>query len=138
MNDDDRAKRSAGDRAFPEHSAGGKQHRIRECEITRPARSIHDEDGRNRQIDDGKRAIPAELRVQKRRSQTCGPERQRKRVLVGDLIVGFDGTPINDPEDLVGRLRGDRVGAAVPVTVIRGTTATDVTVTVAERPTTRG
>jgi len=56
-------------------------------------------------------------------------------LLVGDVIVGFGGEPVREPEELVTRLRGNRVGAAVPVTVIRGTTALDVTVTVSERPT---
>ena len=48
--------------------------------------------------------------------------------------MGFDGEPVDEPEALVTRLRGDRVGKAVPVTVIRGTSAVDVTVTIGERP----
>ena len=56
-------------------------------------------------------------------------------LLVGDVVVGFDGEAIEQPDDLVTRLRGNRVGAAVPITVIRGTIAVDVTVTVTERPT---
>jgi len=59
-------------------------------------------------------------------------------LLVGDVIVGFGGESIADAEELVTRLRGNRVGTAVPITVIRGTSAVDVTVTVAERPTPRG
>jgi S1-C subfamily serine protease len=55
-------------------------------------------------------------------------------LLVGDVIVGFDGQPVQDGEELITRLRGDRVGKAVPLTVIRGTTAVDVSVTVGERP----
>ena len=59
-------------------------------------------------------------------------------LLVGDVIVGFAGEQVQDPEELITRLRGNRVGAAVPITVIRGTSAVDVTVTVAERPRTKG
>jgi S1-C subfamily serine protease len=59
-------------------------------------------------------------------------------LLVGDVIVGFGGEPVQQPEELVTRLRSNRVGAAVPVTVIRGTSVVDVTVTVSERPTSRG
>lgn len=59
-------------------------------------------------------------------------------LLVGDVIVGFGGEPVQDPEQLITRLRGNRVGTAVPITVIRGTSAVDVSVTVAERPTTKG
>jgi S1-C subfamily serine protease len=55
-------------------------------------------------------------------------------LLVGDVIVAFDNTVIQDGEELITRLRGDRIGKAVPLTVIRGATALDVSVTVAERP----
>jgi S1-C subfamily serine protease len=55
-------------------------------------------------------------------------------LLVGDVIVGFGGEAIEDAESLVTRLRGNKVGVAVPITVIRGTSAVDVSVTVSERP----
>jgi S1-C subfamily serine protease len=58
-------------------------------------------------------------------------------LLVGDVIVGFDGEAVHDPEQLITRLRGNRVGTAVPITVIRGTSVVDVSVTVTERPKTR-
>jgi S1-C subfamily serine protease len=59
-------------------------------------------------------------------------------LLVGDVIVGFGGEAVQEPEELVTRLRGNRVDAAVPITVIRGTNAIDVSVTVSERPRTKG
>ena len=59
-------------------------------------------------------------------------------LLVGDVSVGFDGEPVGDGEALVTRLRGDRVGKAVPLTLIRGASAVDVTVTIGERPTRQG
>lgn len=59
-------------------------------------------------------------------------------LLVGDVIVGFDGEPVGDGEELITRLRGNRVGKAVPVTVIRAASAVDVTVTIGERPTRQG
>ena len=55
-------------------------------------------------------------------------------LLVGDLIVGFDGEVVQEPEDLLAKLRGDRLGKAVPITVIRGLQAHDVSVTIGERP----
>jgi S1-C subfamily serine protease len=55
-------------------------------------------------------------------------------VLVGDLIVAFDGEAVEEPDQLVTRLRGDRLGKAVPLTVVRGTASHDVVVTVGERP----
>lgn len=55
-------------------------------------------------------------------------------VLVGDLIVALDGEPIESPEDLLDQLVGDRVGRQVTVRVIRGGAATEIPVTVGERP----
>jgi S1-C subfamily serine protease len=55
-------------------------------------------------------------------------------LLVGDVLVGFAGEAIEDAESLVTRLRRGPVGATVPVTVIRGTSAVDVTVTLGQRP----
>jgi S1-C subfamily serine protease len=55
-------------------------------------------------------------------------------LLVGDIIVAFDRQAVHDGEELLTRLRGDRVGKAVPLTVLRGGSAVDVTVTVGERP----
>jgi S1-C subfamily serine protease len=55
-------------------------------------------------------------------------------IFVGDVIVAFDGVSIQEPEELVMRLRGDRVGQAVPVQLLRGGAAQEVKVTVGERP----
>lgn len=55
-------------------------------------------------------------------------------LLVGDVIVAFDGDAVQEPEDLLTRLRGNRLGKPVPITVIRGATVHEVTVTVGERP----
>lgn len=55
-------------------------------------------------------------------------------LLVGDVIVAFAGEAIQDADELVTKLRGNTVGSAVPITVIRGIAAVDVTVTVSERP----
>jgi S1-C subfamily serine protease len=55
-------------------------------------------------------------------------------LLVGDVIVAFDGETVQEPEELLIRLRGDRLGKAVPITVIRGVAVHEVSVTVGERP----
>lgn len=55
-------------------------------------------------------------------------------LLVGDVIVGFGGHVVQEPEQLVMRLRGDRVGKAAALTVLRGGALLDVPVTVGERP----
>jgi len=54
-------------------------------------------------------------------------------VVVGDVIVQFDGAPIDDHDDLMARLRGHRVGTRVPLGLLRGTATLDLTVTVGER-----
>lgn len=55
-------------------------------------------------------------------------------LLVGDVIVAFDGQTVQEPEALVTLLRSDRVGKAVSLTVLRGADVRDVPVTIGERP----
>jgi S1-C subfamily serine protease len=59
-------------------------------------------------------------------------------LLVGDVILGFGGEPVEEPEALVTLLRGDHVGKSVTVSVLRGVKLQDVAVTVGERPKRRG
>jgi S1-C subfamily serine protease len=54
-------------------------------------------------------------------------------LLVGDLLVSLDGTPLTTPEDLMDLLVGDRVNRATRLRVVRGGTPTEVAVTPAER-----
>jgi S1-C subfamily serine protease len=56
-------------------------------------------------------------------------------VLVGDLLLDFDGQAIGSAEDLLDLLAGDRVGRAIPVRILRGTTIVAATITVGKRPT---
>lgn len=55
-------------------------------------------------------------------------------ILVGDVLLEFDGHAVSSPEDLLDLLAGDRVGRKVSLRVRRGSDVTDVTVTVGERP----
>ncbi len=54
-------------------------------------------------------------------------------LLVGDVLVAFDGHDLDNPETLLGLLTADRVGRQVPLAVVRGGTPQNVTVVVAER-----
>jgi S1-C subfamily serine protease len=56
-------------------------------------------------------------------------------VLVGDVLLEFDGQAIESPEDLLDVLVGDRVGRQVTLRALRGGAVTDLKVTVGERPT---
>ncbi|MBI3401834.1 MAG: PDZ domain-containing protein [Acidobacteria bacterium] len=66
---------------------------------------------------------------------TSGSPASTAGVLVGDVLLEFDGHAIESPEDLLDLLLGDRVGRKVTLKVLRGGAAIDVTVTVGERPT---
>lgn len=55
-------------------------------------------------------------------------------LFIGDVIVALAGAAIQEPEELLMRLRGNRVGQVVPVQVIRGGTAREIAVTIGERP----
>ena len=55
-------------------------------------------------------------------------------VLVGDVLVEFDGHAVESPEDLLDLLVGDRVGREARLRLLRGNKTTDVAVTVGERP----
>jgi S1-C subfamily serine protease len=54
-------------------------------------------------------------------------------LLVGDVLLEFDGQSIESPEDLLELLVGDRIGRAVRVRVLRGGEVKDAAVTVGER-----
>lgn len=56
-------------------------------------------------------------------------------ILVGDVLLEFDGQTVTSPEDLLGLLAGDRVGRQVALGVRRGAAVTPVTITVGERQT---
>ena len=55
-------------------------------------------------------------------------------LLVGDVLLAFDGHAVESPEDLMDLLVGDRVGRQATLRVLRGGVATELTVTVGERP----
>jgi S1-C subfamily serine protease len=67
-------------------------------------------------------------------SVTVGSPAATAGVLVGDLLLDFDGQPVDTPEDLLDLLAGDRVGRPVPLRILRGASAVTVSVTVGERP----
>ena len=66
---------------------------------------------------------------------TAGSAAAAAGVLVGDVLLAFDGHAVESPEDLLDLLLGDRVGRQVELRVLRGGTLTQLTVTVGERPT---
>jgi serine protease DegQ len=57
----------------------------------------------------------------------------RAGLMVGDVIVAFDGMPVESPEDLLDLLSGDRVGKPVAISLVRGGAQNEVKVTIGER-----
>jgi S1-C subfamily serine protease len=54
-------------------------------------------------------------------------------LMVGDIIVGFAGAPLSDPDELLTRLTGEVVGKPTPVEVLRGGQLQEITVTIGDR-----
>ena len=54
-------------------------------------------------------------------------------LLVGDIMLDFDGHTVESPEDLLDLLVGDRVGKNTTVRVLRGGVVQELTVRVGER-----
>ena len=65
---------------------------------------------------------------------TPGSPAEQAGVLIGDLLLDFDGTPVRSPEELLALLIGDAVGRAVPLRVLRGAATATLVVTPQERP----
>jgi len=61
-----------------------------------------------------------------------GSPAERAGLHEGDLVVGFDELPIRGIDDLLRLLTEDRVGVAVPLTVIRGSERLTLRITPAE------
>jgi S1-C subfamily serine protease len=55
-------------------------------------------------------------------------------VLVGDLVLDFDGQPVRSGDELLDLLHGDRVGRSVAVRLLRGTAVQSLAIVVGERP----
>lgn len=65
--------------------------------------------------------------------QGGGPAEQAG-VLIGDILVGLDGKPISDTDEVQAALDPERVGQPVSAQLIRGGESTTLTITVGERP----
>ena len=57
----------------------------------------------------------------------------RGGLIIGDILATLDGQPVEDTEDLLVLLTGERVGRNVPVKVVRGGELQSLEITVGER-----
>jgi S1-C subfamily serine protease len=62
-----------------------------------------------------------------------GGPAEKAGLLVGDILVGVAGQPVQDPDDLFAALGSDTVGKPVQLEVLRGGKPESVSVTIAER-----
>lgn len=58
----------------------------------------------------------------------------RDGLMVGDVLVSFNGHAVEDPETLLSLLTGELIGRAAPVEILRGGSARTIAVTLTERP----
>ena len=65
-------------------------------------------------------------------SVEAGSPAEKGGLLLGDIIVAFDGQSTRHLDDLLGRLSGDSVGAELPLRIVRGGTVRELKVTVGE------
>jgi S1-C subfamily serine protease len=68
--------------------------------------------------------------------ETDGPV-ARAGLMLGDVLVALEGTPLHDPGDVQAAVAGRKVGTAVTVSLIRAGAPLQVAVTLAERPSRR-
>jgi putative serine protease PepD len=59
---------------------------------------------------------------------------QQAGLRTGDVIIAVNGTTVNDNSDLSAALANHKPGDKVTLTIVRGTSQSDVTVTLGERP----
>jgi S1-C subfamily serine protease len=57
----------------------------------------------------------------------------RGGLIVGDILATLDGQPVEDTDDLLLLLAGDRVGSSVPVRLVRGGELAEIEITIGER-----
>jgi S1-C subfamily serine protease len=68
--------------------------------------------------------------------ETDGPA-ARAGMMLGDVLVAVEGTPLHDPGDVQTVLAGRRAGTVVTASLIRAGAALDVAITLGERPSRR-
>jgi S1-C subfamily serine protease len=58
---------------------------------------------------------------------------QRGGMLVGDILTGIAGSPVNDPDDIFVSLTSETIGKSVPIAIVRGGKKESLNVTVGKR-----
>ena len=77
--------------------------------------------------------LSSETGIMIMRVEPEGPA-ERAGVMLGDVLVALDASPVRDIDDVQSCLSGERIGKPVKVSLIRGGTLVELVVAVSERP----
>jgi len=66
-------------------------------------------------------------------SVESGSPAERGGLVLGDVIVAVDGTPVRTHDDIASQLTSEKIGTSLRVRLLRGGAAKELSVTVAER-----
>ena len=86
--------------------------------------------------------LPEALRQSLRRSEKSAvivlevePESPAHKagIVIGDMLISLEGRPVTHLEDVQSHLRGENIGKTLAATIVRGGTAQNISITVAER-----
>jgi len=78
-------------------------------------------------------AVPVEGGLIVVNTEPDGPA-ARAGLLMGDIVVALDGTPVRDTDDVQAVLGAKPVGATLTASIIRAGAPTEISITVGERP----
>jgi serine protease DegQ len=70
-------------------------------------------------------------------AEASGPA-DKAGVMIGDVLIALDDTPVTDPSELLALLSGDRIGSEAKAKLIRAGKLMTLGITVGERPSERG
>ena len=62
------------------------------------------------------------------------PAAEQGGLLLGDILIALDGTPLRYPDDLLACLSTERIGTTVLVRMVRGGEAQERSIVIGERP----
>ncbi len=62
-----------------------------------------------------------------------GGPAQDAGLLIGDILVSVNSSPVGSVDDLVDHLSGDLIGKSIPIVVVRGSQTEEIAITVGER-----
>ena len=77
--------------------------------------------------------LSSETGIMIMRVEPDGPA-ERAGVMLGDVLVALDASPVRDIDDVQFYLRGEQIGKPVKASIIRGGTLAELVIAVGERP----